>query len=192
MPHIFDPGNAHELESEKRRKILPVEPFINLAKRLPEEMRKVAFDIGAGTGYYTVPLSRIFEKVYAVEISSEMALFLRKRLEEEGVENVGIIVTGKPPDINFRINLCLFSNVLHEMEQPQEYLNWAAEKSDVVVVIDWKKVETEFGPPLDERIEEDAIVKMLESAGLEVERLDAYPYHYFLVAKRLDIPVVRE
>ena len=186
MPHIFDPGHAHVLESEERRKILPVEPLVELTEEMPEGMRKVAFDIGAGTGYFTIPLSRIFEKVYAVEISNEMALLLRKRLEEEGVENVGIIVTEKPPDIDFRINLCLFSNVLHEMERPEEYLRWAARKSDVVVVIDWRKVETEFGPPLDERIDEDDMVEMLQTAGLEVERLNAYSFHYFLVARRPD------
>ena len=186
MPHIFDPSHAHVLESEERRKILPVEPLVELAKVLPEGMRKVAFDIGAGTGYYTIPLSRIFEKVYAVEVSSEMAMLLRKRLEEEGIENIGIIVTEKPPDIDFRINLCLFANVLHEMEKPEEYLRWAAEKSDFVAVIDWKKVETGFGPPLNERIDEEDMVKMLESTGLRVEKIEAFPYHYFLVAKRPD------
>ncbi len=183
MPHIFDPSKAHELDSERRRKIMPVKPLIDLVKGLPEGMRDVAFDVGAGTGYYTAPLSRVFEKVYAVEISGEMALLLREKLDEQGIRNVGIIVTEKPPDVDFRINLCLFSNVLHEMERPQEYLNWAAEKSDVVVVIDWKKVETGFGPPLNERIDERDMVKMLESAGLEVERLRAYPHHYFLVAR---------
>lgn len=187
MPHIFDPNQAHVLESEERRKILPVEPLIELAKALPEELRRVAFDIGAGTGYYTIPLSQIFEKVYAVEISSEMAMLLRKRLEEENIWNIGIIITEKPPDINFRINLCLFSNVLHEMERPEEYLIWAAERSDLIVVIDWRKVETEFGPPLDERIDEGDMVKMLESVGLSIEKVDAFPYHYFLVARRPDL-----
>ena len=52
--------NLSVLESEGRKKILPVEPLLKKVKTL--EKRDIAFDIGAGTGYFTVPLANLFSK----------------------------------------------------------------------------------------------------------------------------------
>jgi len=67
MPHKFNPRDWHILESEWRRRILPVEPLLKKVSKLNK--KDIAFDIGAGTGYFTVPLAKVFKKVYAVEIS---------------------------------------------------------------------------------------------------------------------------
>jgi hypothetical protein len=68
-----------------------------------------------------------------------MAEKLREKIRTAGgAKNIEIIISSKPPEIDFDINLVLFSNVLHEMENPEEYLSWAR-KSDYVVVAEWKK-----------------------------------------------------
>lgn len=184
MKHRFDPKKAHILESEWRKKVFPPETIVGFIEELEGLRKNVAFDIGAGTGYLTVPLARIFKKVYAVEISSEMAEKLRKRVEEEGLLNVGIIVSESPPEIDFKIDLVLFSNVLHEMDNPEEYIMWAS-RAEFVVVAEWKKEEMEFGPPLDERISEDELSEMAKNSGMEIVKRKELPFHYLVALKKV-------
>ncbi len=184
MPHVFDPSNKHELESDKRREIQPPDPLVKFVSEIPDEIRQIAVDVGAGTGYFTVHLAKLFKKVYAIEISFEMAEYLIKKAHESGLMNIGVIVSDKPPELDFNVDFVLFANVLHELSDPQSYIHWAASKSRTIVVIDWKKIETPFGPPLDDRILEEDVITMLEREGLKVDEIDAYQYHYFIVGER--------
>lgn len=180
MPHKFDPNRAHVLESDWRKRVFPPEKVIEFIESLEGLKKNVAFDIGAGTGYLTLPLAKVFKKVYAVEISTQMAEKLRKRLEEEKVLNVGVIVSENPPKIDFEINLALFSNVLHEMEDFSEYLEWA-KRADYIVVAEWKKEEMEFGPPLDERVSPEEIKAV---SGFKIVKVEEMPFHYLAALKR--------
>ena len=183
MPHIFNPTNKHMLESDARKKIQPPDPLVKFISEIPGEMRRIAVDVGAGTGYFTVHLAKLFKKVYAVEVSFEMAEYLIKRAHGSGLMNIGVIISDKPPELDFDVDFVLFGNVLHEISNPQQYIRWAS-KSRIVAIIDWKKVETPFGPPLDDRIPEEDVIFMLENEGLKVKEIRAYKYHYFVVGYR--------
>ncbi|HIH69690.1 class I SAM-dependent methyltransferase [Methermicoccus shengliensis] len=181
MPHIFDPANAHELESEHRKKFFPAEKVVEVIESIDELKKDVAFDIGAGTGYLTLPLSKTFKKVCAVEISHEMTAKLRERLAKMGVKNVEIIVSDKPPEVDFEIDLVLFSNVLHEMDDASGYIEWAR-RASYIVVAEWKKIETPRGPPLEERMGVEELKRMF--SGFELIKLDeSLPYHYIAVLR---------
>lgn len=112
-----------------------------------------------------------------------MAEKLRKRLEDLGVKNVGIIISDKPVDFDFEVDLILFANVLHEVENWRELLEWSRIAKHVVV-IDWKKVETDFGPPLEERIGEDEMEEVLKEIFRSVKKYDFYEYHYFFLCSK--------
>jgi len=176
----FDPAKKHILESEGYRKILPVEPLISIISEMEVE-KDVAVDVGAGTGHFTIPLARIFRKVYAIEISTEMAEYLHKKAHDMGVNNIGVIVMEKPPELE-KADFILFANVLHEMDNPEEYIEWASKIGNVVAVIDWEE-DAPFGPPADERIPEGEMIEVL-GKWFNVERRDVYRYHYFLLGKR--------
>ncbi len=178
--HKFDPKKAYILESEWRRKIFPPEKVIEFIESLRPK-KNVVFDIVAGSGYLTIPLVRIFKKVYAVEISEEMAKILRKRVEEEGLLNVGIILSDTPPNVDFKIDVVLFSNVLHEMDNPEEYLEWAS-RADYVVVAEWKKDEMEFGPPVEERLSLEEIEKL---SKLKLVKSEELGFHYLAAFKKV-------
>ncbi len=169
MKHRFDPKKAHVLDSEWRRRVFPPEKVVEFIESLRPK-KNVLFDVGAGTGYLTVPLARVFKKVYAVEVNEEMAEILRKRVEEEKLLNVGIIVSDKPPEVDFKIDVVLFSNVLHEMDNPEEYLEWAS-RAEYVVVAEWKKEEMDFGPPIDERLSIEEIEKLSKMKLVKSENL---------------------
>ncbi len=179
MPHIFEPEKAQILESEWRKKVFPVEKIMEVIGSIDDLKKNVAFDIGAGTGYLTLPLSRVFKKVYAVEISEKMVSKLKERLEKNKILNVGIILTEKPPEIDFKVDLVLFSNVLHEMKDPATYLKWA-ERADYIIVAEWKKEKMKYGPPFEERI---SIEELQNMCDLKIIRIDSLPYHYIVVMK---------
>ncbi len=89
--------------------------------------RKVAFEFCNGN--FVIPLAKIFEKVYVVS-DFKTAETLRKKLENLNINNVGIIVSEGQFDIDFKVNLVLFSNT--------SYLNKyvkLARKADYVIVI---------------------------------------------------------
>jgi len=178
MSKIFDPSEKHKLESKFRKKILPVEPLLEFVKTIPAEKRRIAIDVGSGTGYFAIPLSRYFQKVYGIEISVEMAFHLANRMKEEKISNIGIIISDKP-DLDFNADFILFSSVLHEMDRPNECIRLL--RSNLIVVIDWR-ASSEFGPK--EKISEKEMVKMMKSAGFRVERINTYKYHYFLVGRK--------
>ncbi len=145
-------------------------------KRIPK--KGILVDFGAGTGYFTLPLAKLFREVYAVDINAERLKYLRERLEEEGITNVKLIIGDRLPEV--RVDLILLSNVLHELPEPGKFLGEAAEKADYVLVLDWKKIPTPRGPPLYERISEKDARRMMEK-HFNVEAFNLYPYHYCLL-----------
>lgn len=142
------------------------------------ERKKVAFDIGAGTGYFTVYLARIFEKVYAVERDFEKA----KEISKRGIKNVGVIVTDKPPEIDFEVDFVLFANSLHEIEDKEEYVRWVERFARSLAIIEWRKDRClEIGPPKEIRLDVDDVLKLFKNFEFDVTFYDC---HYLLFAVR--------
>jgi SAM-dependent methyltransferase len=177
MSNVFNPKN--QLESEFRKKILPVDPLIALISKLPK--RDIAIDVGAGTGYFTIHLAKLFRKVYAIEISLEVAKYLMEEASSNDLVNIGVIISNKP-ELDFNVDFILFSDVLHEMRDPQSYINWAAKKGEIIAVIDWK-ANAPLGPPANAKISEEVVIEMLKNTGLEIEKIECYTYHYFIVGR---------
>lgn len=181
MDHVFDPSQKQKLESDFRKKMLPKKPFIKFISGLKTQERNIAVEFGPGTGYFTVVLAKYFQKVYGIEISTEMVDHLVNRLQDEDIKNVGLIVDRKP-QIDFEIDLAFFANILHEVDDPNSYLDYPAK---MIAVIDWKKDEqSTFGPPSDVRISEEKIIETLETNGYKTEKINAYEYHYFIVGRK--------
>ncbi len=85
----------------------------------------VVVDMGAGSGYYTVRLSKIVGaqgKVHAVDVQPEMLTILGKRLKSEKITNVEL-VKGTETDPKLPANsvdLILMVDVYHEFTHPYE------------------------------------------------------------------------
>jgi len=167
----------HYLHDEFRRKTQPVEPLIELIReRIPK--KGILVDFGAGTGYFTLSLAKLFREVYAVDINAERLEYLRERLEEEGITNVKLVLGDRLPEV--RADLILLSNVLHELPEPEKFLREAAKGTEYLLVLDWKKAPTPRGPPLYERISKEETIRMMEK-HFSVEAFSLYPYHYCLL-----------
>ncbi|MFX0069105.1 MAG: class I SAM-dependent methyltransferase [Promethearchaeota archaeon] len=185
MPHVFNFKHIEILESDERKSLQPVETLMNLIQKVfPRERRKIACEIGPGAGHFTIPLANLFDKVYAIEINKEMISYLKKKVDKIGITNIHFILSSSPPLIEEKINLALFADVLHELENPEEYLEWTSAISEGVIVIDWKKENMSFGPPVEVRISENEARLMLMKAGFLAESCEVYPHHYILVGEK--------
>ncbi len=178
MPHIFS-GDPEVLRSERRKKILPVDVFErDVLSRL--NYRNNAVDYGAGTGYFTEVMARHFRRVYAIETQDSMISILKEEMEEKGIKNVGIVISDKPPDLDFDIDFVLFSNVLHEVDDFTRFIEWSR-ISRVACIIEWKKIQTDFGPPIEERISYEEMERIVKEKFRFVMPLDIFPLHYTLL-----------
>ncbi len=168
--HVFPEDKWEILESEERRNREPPEKIVTILKKIKD--RCIAFDIGAGTGYFTEVLAKHFKKVYAVERSEKLA----KILHSKNIKNVGIIISEEPLEIDFKIDLVLFADSIHEISKIEEYAEWC-KISKHVIIIDWKK-DSPIGPPVSHRIEKEKVIKLFKN--FKFEEYDLYPYHYTL------------
>ena len=83
--HVFDPKHVAVLESEDRKTWQNPEKILELLKLKPDY---VAADLGCGSGFFAVPLSRRVKKVYGIDFQKEMLEFLEQKIQEQNIEKI--------------------------------------------------------------------------------------------------------
>jgi ubiquinone/menaquinone biosynthesis C-methylase UbiE len=152
----------------------------------------VVADLGAGSGWFTVRLAvRVGPngKVYAEDIQHQMIEAITRRVAREGLRNVETIL-GSPSDPRLPqpVDAVLIVDAYHEMEHKVVLLRNVARalKPDGRIgIINFKKDGHGPGPPMDERVDPERVIRDAAAAGL---RLLARPgflqYQYMLVFGR--------
>ncbi len=151
-------------------------------------------DIGAGSGYFTIPLaSRVGDKgiVFAEEIQIEMVNYISKKVEKLGLNNVRVVF-GKVEDpslLDNFFNLVFLTNTYHELEKPLlmlENIRKDLRYNGRLAIIDWDPaIKPPFGPPMDMKVSKNTVIKEVERIGFDlIEKHNFMPYHYFLVFKK--------
>jgi ubiquinone/menaquinone biosynthesis C-methylase UbiE len=151
-------------------------------------------DIGCGEGYFTILAAKKVGakgKIYAVDIDPDSVAKLQKKAQAEGLTNITAKV-GKAEEIVF-CKACadwvFFSMDLHDFNDAAKVLRNAREMvspQGVVVDLDWKKIDMQFGPPAKIRFSQDYAAGLMREAGLTVANVaDAGPFHYVITAKPL-------
>ena len=186
MGRKFDPAIKHLLLAEDR-----IQRFdrIELLRSLGVGEGKVVADLGCGPGFFTLPASELVGasgKIYAVDVQQEMVDDLRARLAQQGITNVAVRRSGElEPSIPQRsVDLALLAFVLHEIDQRSSFL-LAAKRllrdDGRIAVLEWEKIETPVGPPVEVRITADEIIADAAAAGLAlVEQRSVHEWHYVL------------
>ena len=149
-------------------------------------------DIGSGDGFFSILAARIVgEKgaVYAVDIDSRG---IEKLNVEAKARRLGNIITSvnKAEDTVFCkgcVDIVFYSMDLHDFSNPSKVLANAREMvkpNGLVLDLDWKRIDMEFGPPKSIRFSEEYVQELMAKQGLEVkETLNVGPYHYMVIAK---------
>ena len=156
---------------------------------------KTVADIGAGSGHFSKRLVEKAKKVIAIDIDKRFIHFLdsikiheipeayRDRLETRLAE---------PDDPHLEpneVDAVLIVNTYMYIDDRQAYLEnlfEALSEKGKILIIDFKKKPTPFGPPVDVRLEGDAVVADLLETGFKniTVNTDRLQYQYIVMAEK--------
>ena len=186
---MFRHEHAHMLDDPERQKWLPSAAVL---ERLGLRPGMRVADIGAGTGYFALPLARAVApggQVFAVDVQPEMLQRLRERLES------GLAITLVEGDAEHTtlgdgsVDLVFLANVWHEIDDRDAALAEAARilgPEGRIAILDWRpNVQQPPGPPLDHRIAAPDVEAALRSRAWKVEAPRSVgQFSYLVVAAR--------
>jgi SAM-dependent methyltransferase len=163
-----------------------------LIEKLPLNATSVVVDLGAGTGYFSVPMAkRVTDgRVLAVDLQPEMLAMIEARQSEEGLTNIKTVLASET-DPNLpasSVDLVLIVDAYHEFAYPLEVMQQVAGslKPDGRLYLIEYRGEDPSVPikPLHKMTEEQAKREM-NAAGLSwVETQEFLPRQHVLIFKR--------
>ena len=149
----------------------------------------VVADVGAGGGWFTVRLAQRVGPnglVYAEDIQPQMIESINRRVSRAGLTNVQTIIgTPSNPMIPAPIDALLMVEVYGQLEDPVTLLRNVIPRlkpGGRVGIVEYRLDGSGPGPPLEERVEPEAIIRDAEAAGLRLQsRNDQFRFQYLLV-----------
>lgn len=169
----FNASLAYRLDDLARLLWLPPDEVI---AALGVHSGAAVADIGAGTGYFTLPLARAVGprgKLWAVDAQAEMLSLLQQKLDAATHSNVEPVIaeadsTGLPDAI---CTLVFLANVWHEFEDRHAVLRETRRiliPGGRVAILDWRPdVEPIHGPPLEHRCALSDTLREMRLFGFE-------------------------
>lgn len=187
--HKFDPKNIEKLDNPTRRKYMP--PYKTLERfGLQLKGEGIFLDIGCGIGYFTIPAAKILEKGKAIGIDILDEILDVAKQRSEGINNIEY---KRCEEYSFPIedniaDYVMLSNVLHEIEDKRRYANEikrVMKNNGKLFIIEWRKIETNYGPPTSHRISQDEIKEVFLSQGFKLtNELEVSEHHYGLIFEK--------
>ncbi|MCI0574278.1 MAG: methyltransferase domain-containing protein [Myxococcaceae bacterium] len=144
-------------------------------------------DIGAGTGYFTLRLSRALPRgrIHGVDVEVTMVRHLEERARTAGLSNVvGVLATADDPRVPEPVDLVLVVDTYHHLQARPDYfrrLRAHLRPGGRVAVIDFRP-DAPIGPPPGARVAREQLVRELGEAGYRLTEEHTFlPYQHFLV-----------
>jgi ubiquinone/menaquinone biosynthesis C-methylase UbiE len=160
-----------------------------LLKNMNIKPGMVIADIGAGSGYYTVRLSKLAGngKVYAVDVEPEMIKYLDQRITNDKLKNV-ITILGSEKNVHLPVNsidLMLLVDVYHEFAFPYEMgrsMLEALKPGALLYLVEFKAEDPSVPIKAVHKMSEKQAVKELEAAGFQfVRNMTNLPWQHCMV-----------
>jgi ubiquinone/menaquinone biosynthesis C-methylase UbiE len=180
---IFDPKHVAVLETEDRRLWQNPKEILG-AVRIKRNF--VAADLGCGSGFFTVPLAEKAKKVYGIDVQKEMLEFLERKIQRLKINNITLLLSeeNEIPLGHESVDLLVSVNTLHEFNYKEriiEEIYRVLKKGGRALIADFKKENTDFGPPIAVRVAERQAVSLFRRKGFIVLKTQDLQYHYLLV-----------
>lgn len=193
-----DMHEMHQLHQDPKAYIAMLDDPARDAYQKPHEViaaldlkpGEAVADIGAGSGYFTFRLAHHVGdagRIYAVDVSPDMIVHLNRRIRDLQVKNVVSILCAPDDPLlaDASINRFFICDTWHHIGDHPRYLallKKMLKPGGQVVMIDFKKVETPVGPPMEMRISRDDLLKEMEANGFKLAAEHTFlPHQYFLV-----------
>ena len=153
-------------------------------------------EVGAGTGYYSVPAARIVGPggtVYSVDLSQELVRYLRSRARREGLPQLRPLrsTVASIPLPSGVADVVLMANVLHDV--PPSTVREAVRllrPGGRFLNVDWTRRRSPGGPPMAIRLSPANARRILTAEGLRDEaNRRVGPWQYALRLARPAAPL---
>lgn len=185
--HVFDPKKIEILESEERKTWQNTQEIFDLINLKPNN---VVTDLGCGSGYFSIPISLIVKKVYSIDFQKEMLDYLKQKIEKKKIHNIEPLLSkaDRIPLINNCTDLLLSVNTLHEFENRNYVIleiHRLINENGKLVIIDFIKQETTFGPPIEIRISKDQAINLFETMDFKFINSFDLKYHYLIIFQKI-------
>jgi ubiquinone/menaquinone biosynthesis C-methylase UbiE len=182
-PLLFDPKNLDILEAEDRKLWQDPEEILG---EIEFDRDYVAADLGCGSGFFTLPLSRRVKKVYGIDVQAEMLEFVAKKIKGEKIGNVELLLSeeNEIPLENQSVDLLLSANTLHEFRDKEKMvreIQRVLKPNGKAAIVDFKKEATDFGPPVAIRLSREQARQLFEKNGFKALKSRDLKYHYLIV-----------
>lgn len=153
----------------------------------------IFLDLGCGAGDYSFYAAKIVGetgKVYAFDIWSDIVEGVAKQAKEREFRNVQVKVSDiyQPLKIEDKsIDVCMLATVLHSKNVIEKSISLFQEIKRILkpegrlAIIECKKEEAFFGPPLELRVGPEELEKALYEIGFKKESYTDLGYNYMLV-----------
>lgn len=190
MTHKYKVINKSKLDSPKRREVLPAKKILDVAGIRQSD---IVADIGCGIGFFTFPLSEAVGDegiVYALDIEKEMLDDVEAGMLERNIKNVRPIVTQEYKLIleDKSVDTAFLCTVMHEVKMRQKFLkevNRILCPDGRIIIVEWIKKGSDFGPPADHRLDPDVLKRNLQRTGFnDIQIMDFNDYFYIASARK--------
>ena len=181
-----------DMQSSVERMLRPermetLDPF-RVLSHCPVNPRDTVADIGCGPGYFTLPLAKflINGKIIALDTSDEMIEACQSRLDEARMGNTEVMKCGEYdfPVASASVDGLFLAFVVHH---PSDRVRFLAATKEMLkprgwcFILEWRKKETESGPPQEARMTPDELGQIAKDAGFRVQSSrDINDEHYMM------------
>lgn len=193
IARVMGHEGAHWLERPERIEEERPDVLLEILRELGARPGAVVADLGAGSGYFTLPLARRVGPqgtVYAVDVQPEMLDILRGKLAEAEVDNVELVL-GAEADPRLPegvVDLVLLVDVYHELEYPRELMQEVVRSlvpGGRVVLVEYRAEDPDLPIRPLHKMTETQVKREMTPVGLEwVETRDDLPRQHVLVFRK--------
>jgi ubiquinone/menaquinone biosynthesis C-methylase UbiE len=158
---------------------------------------QVVLDAGSGSGHFSKAASALVGDcgtVWALDADQPSLDQLTRDIFTNGLKNIRPLLAdlaGPLPVKTGSVDTCFLVNVLHELAWDKTAAGALGELARVLkpggrlAVVEFKKMEMEFGPPLEVRLDPGEVEALAASAGLKKEKtFEAGPYSYAIIFRK--------
>jgi len=155
-------------------------------------------DLGCGDGYLSLAAARKIGSsgvVYALDIDRDWLTESEAAAADEGIDNVRWVcgdATREIPLERHCVDYVLMTNVLHgfvankELAAVMQEVNRVLKPGGKLVVVEFKKAEMDFGPPVSIRMSPDEVASTIGPFGYSFGHSDMCAvYHHQTTLRRL-------
>jgi ubiquinone/menaquinone biosynthesis C-methylase UbiE len=186
--------HGHKHHGKTSRQILSADDVINATGL---QKGNIFLDAGCGDGYISIEASKIVGSsgvVYALDVYPESIEKVKAEVKNQNLTNLNPIladITESIPLDENSVDLVLMANVLHgfveedEVDVVMKNISKVTKPGGIFSVVEFRKVESENGPPYNVRLHPSDVADILQRYGFDlIDSVEIGTYHYIVNGKK--------